>query len=267
MIRLNRQAIKSERSKRENLNVVITGGSRGLGRALAQEFSKQGDKVFVISRSQQDIDQLCGSVKNVTGRSCDVSDRTKMKRVVEDIVNEVDTIDVWINNAGVSGGSRKLLDLSDEKIEDIIKTNLLGTCISCKIIHEVMAQQDGGGAIFNLAGAGSDGGPTPNYSVYGASKAGIVQMTRSLQKEWKDSPVDLHVVSPGMMFTDLLLDNVSMDTLQVIEFLCTHPELVALHLVPRIKRAYYYHEDSYIRFLTVFKVLGKFLTNKMMMKN
>jgi chlorophyll(ide) b reductase len=265
MLKLNhRQVVKAERSKRDNLNVVITGGSRGLGKAFAREFSKQGDNVFVIARSQQDIDQLCKSEKNITGWVCDVSDRENMKRVVDGIVSQVDMIDVWINNAGVSGGSRKLLELSDDKIEDIIKTNLIGTCVSCKVVHEVMAQQNGGGAIFNLAGAGSDGGPTPNYSVYGASKAGIVQMTKSLQKEWKDSPVDLHVISPGMMLTDLLIDNISIDTLQVIDFLCTHPELVALHLVPRIKRAYYYHEDSYIRFLTVFKVLGKILTHKIM---
>jgi short-subunit dehydrogenase len=98
--------------------------------------------------------------------------------------------------------------------------------------------------------------------VYGATKAGIVQFSRSLQKEWKDSVVDMHVISPGMMPTDLLQDNIDAATLEKIAFLFTHPDLVAHHMVPRMKRAYFYHEDSYMRFLTLFKIIEKLLTQK-----
>jgi chlorophyll(ide) b reductase len=254
-----RKQIKSDRALKTNLNVVITGGTRGLGRAFAKEFSKQGDKVFILSRSQKDVEDLVKEdMHYMRGRACDVSKATEIKRIVPIILHELGTIDVWINNAGVSGGSRQLLELNDDKVVDIITTNMIGTCSSCKILHEVMSKQTGGGAIFDLAGAGSDGSPTPSYSIYGATKAGIVQFSKSLQKEWKDSIVDLHVISPGMMFTDLLTDNIPVDTLAMIDFLVTHPELVALHLVPRIKKAYYYDQESYIRFLTFFRVLGKF---------
>jgi chlorophyll(ide) b reductase len=122
-----------------------------------------------------------------------------------------------------------------------------------------MKEQECGGAIFNLAGAGSDGNGSPLYGVYGATKAGIVQFSRSMQAEWKNTSVDMHVVSPGMMMTELLTDGLGDVKLAFIEFLCTHPELVAYHLVPRMRRAYFYQEESYIRFLTVLKVVGKLL--------
>lgn len=257
-----RKELRSLRSHRNNLNVVITGGTRGLGRAFAKEFAKQGDRVFILSRSQKDIDDLQDETKTIVGVQCDVGNHKHLKAILPIVLDELQTIDIWINNAGVSGGARTLLELSDEKVENIVTTNMLGTAIACKNVREIMLKQPQGGAIFNLAGAGSDGNATPNYAIYGATKAGIVQFSKSLQREWKDSIVDLHVVSPGMMLTDLLMDNQKIETLEVINFLCTHPDLVAYHLVPRIKNSYYYKEESYIRFLTAFKILSKLITSK-----
>lgn len=252
----HRNALRAARAKKQSLNVVITGGTRGLGRAFAEEFVRYGDKVYVLARKQQDLENLQKITPEIQGICCDVGNREQLQSAVSCITSK-DEIDVWINNAGVSGGSRTLLELTDDKIDDIFKTNLLGTCNSCKIVYDVMVYQPCGGAIFNLAGAGSDGNATAQYSVYGATKAGIVQLTKSLQKEWKETNVDLHVISPGMMLTDLLTENIPMDTFKVIEFICSHPELVSLHLVPRIRRAYYKDETSYIRFLTILRILGK----------
>ena len=259
---IQRQTLKNKRATRQPLNVVITGGSRGLGHAFAKEFSRQGDKVFILARNKQDIDTVCNTHTNILGKKCDIGNRVDIIDAINDIQSHFSSIDIWINNAGMSGGARPLGEQRDETIEDIIKTNLLGTCVTCKLVYEVMEKQGHGGAIFNLAGAGSDGGATPSYPVYGATKAGIVQFSRTLQKEWKDSIVDMHVVSPGMMLTDLLMENVSANTINIIEFLCSPPDLVAHHMVPRIKRAYLYQEDSYIRFLTLSKILGKFLTHR-----
>jgi chlorophyll(ide) b reductase len=257
-----RTDLQTKRTEKNPLNVVITGGSRGLGRAFAKEFSKQGDRVFILARNKHDIDTIGKNHINISGQECDIGDVRSLSNAIQDIRSHLPSIDLWINNAGMSGGARSLVELTDEKVEDIIRTNLVGTCIACKLVHEVMERQETGGAIFNLAGAGSDGRATTSYSVYGATKAGIVQFSRSLQKEWKDSVVDMHVISPGMMPTDLLQDNISQETLDKIAFLFTHPDLVAHHMVPRMKRAYRYHEDSYMRFLTLFKILEKLLTQK-----
>lgn len=256
--------LQEERFKKKQLNVVITGGSRGLGKAFAKEFAKKGDNVFILSRSQKDIDNVCNENSLIIGKQCDIKDKKELHHIINnDILNKFDSIDIWINNAGVSGGSRPLLEIDNNKIEDIINTNLLGTCISCKYMYEIMNSQDTGGSIFNLAGAGADGSASPLYSIYGSTKAGIVQLSRSLQNEWKNTNVDLHVISPGMMLTDLLTENANDEVIKFVQFLCTQPELVAMHLVPRIRKTYFsVQENQYIRFLTLFKILGKFLMYK-----
>lgn len=259
---MKRQDLQHKRATQKPLNVVITGGSRGLGRSFAKEFAKQGDRVYILARNKHDITAITNTNTNILGQECDIGDVRSISNAIKDIRTQMPSIDLWINNAGMSGGARSLVELTDEKVEDIIRTNLLGTCIACKLVHEVMEKQETGGAIFNLAGAGSDGRATSSYSVYGATKAGIVQFSRSLQKEWKDSVVDMHVISPGMMPTDLLQDNIDAATLEKIAFLFTHPDLVAHHMVPRMKKAYFYHEDSYMRFLTFFKIIEKLLTQK-----
>lgn len=216
--------LQEERYNKKQLNVVITGGSCVLGKAFANEFAKKGDNV-------------CKDNYLINGKQCDIKNKDELQYVINnDILKKFNTIDIWINNAGVSGGSRPLLDLDDNKIEDIINTNLVGTCISCKYMYEIMNLQNTGGSIFNLAGAGSDGSASPLYSIYGSTKAGIVQLSRSLQNEWKNTNVDLHVISPGMMLTDLLTENANDEVIKFVHFLCTQPELVAMHLVPTVRR-------------------------------
>ncbi len=251
-----RQQLKVERMKNKTLNVVITGGSRGLGKTLAIEFEKNKANVCVLSRSKIELN----NIKNI---QCDVSKVSEIKNALNIIKDTYPTIDIWINNAGISGGYRPIIDLSDKNVEDIINTNLLGTSLCCKSVYDFMSKQRSGGAIFNLAGAGSDGGATPQYSVYGSTKAAIVQFTKSLQQEWKESNVDIHVISPGMMVTDLLLENMNDNIYEHIEFLLKHPEDVARLLVPRIKNVYYYDQKSYIRVLTLLKIMSTFIKHKL----
>lgn len=225
----------------KQLNIVITGGSRGLGSALSHHMSRRGHNVIILSRYSR--------------IPCDVGDPYQIQNAISKITSP---IDIWINNAGQSGGSNKLLDLDNQSIENIIKTNILGTTVCCKEAFKVMREQPNGGAIFNLSGAGSDGLPTPNYAVYGATKAAINQLTRSLQNEWKDTDVNLHMISPGMMFTDLLLKNMDDQTYKTIEFICDAPDTVAKDIVPQIEEIYYKKKkNQYIRYLTLPKIISK----------
>lgn len=225
------------------LNIVITGGSRGLGGALTHTFSKRGHNVIILSRYSK--------------IPCDVGDPYQVQNAISKITAP---IDIWINNAGQSGGVSRLEHLDNQSIENIIKTNLLGTAVGCKEAFKVMKQQPNGGAIFNLSGAGSDGQPTPSYAVYGSTKAAINQLTRTLQKEWEDTNVNLHIISPGMMFTDLLLQNMDDKTYKMIEFLCDSPDTVAREIVPQIEETYYQKKKKqYIRYLTIPKIILKAL--------
>ena len=229
-----RHMLRKERVHNPKLNIVITGGTKGLGRYLTKEFRENGDQVYILSRSE----------------NCNIGKINDLVEVSKDILDVFENkIDIWINNAGLSGGFGSFKEMNYGEIHEIISTNLLGTCVSCNIAHEQMLKQRTGGAIFNLAGAGSDGRAIENYAVYGATKAAVVQFSKTLQKEWVKSPVDVHIISPGMMLTDLLLDGMPKEVFDMVRFICADPEIVAKELAPRIKHAYYKEENAYIRFL------------------
>ena len=251
--------LKIARGNKANLKVVVTGGSRGLGLAMTKEFVKFNDKVFVVSRNPHDIKRLVQSHPNIDGWAADIGDPKQNMVLMNRILDAFDgEIDMFLNCAGQSGGNRPFIEHDILKMENIIRTNLIGTTICCKSAFDIMNKQTTGGAIFNFTGAGSNGGSTPNYSIYGATKAGIFQLTKSLQQEWRDTNVDLHLVSPGMLLTDLLLENMSDETYDVIKTLCASPDLVAYHIVPQMRRVFYLaKEDDYIKFLTLFKIIYK----------
>jgi chlorophyll(ide) b reductase len=110
-----------------------------------------------------------------------------------------------INNAGTNKGFRPLLDFSDDDIQQIVSTNLVGSILCTREAMHVMKNQNKGGHIFNMDGAGSGGSSTPLTAVYGSTKCGLRQLQSSLFKECKKSKVGVHTASPGMVLTDLLL--------------------------------------------------------------
>lgn len=255
------KALSDLRRKKNKLNVVITGGTKGLGRAMVREFVNHGDSVFVVSRTESDVVNVIQEYK-VRGRAVDVGIPAHVALMFKDIDDAFDgNVDLFLNCAGQSGGNREMMALSDQTIENIVQTNLLGTAMCCKYAYALMSRRETGGSIFNFAGAGSDGQSTENYSLYGASKAGINQLTKTLQNEWQNTVVDVHLVSPGMLMTDLLLENMEEGTYDAIKAFVSEPDIVAAHVVPRIRNTYYYvQENNYIKFLTLFKIAYKLLS-------
>ncbi|XP_043807576.1 probable chlorophyll(ide) b reductase NYC1, chloroplastic isoform X2 [Manihot esculenta] len=207
-------------------NVVITGSTRGLGKALAREFLLSGDRVVIASRSPESVNMTVreleenlregmittsgSSRKNlarakVVGISCDVCEPSDVQKLANFAVNEFGSIDIWINNAGTNKGFRPLLQFTDEDIKQIVSTNLVGSILCTREAMRVMVNQPKGGHIFNMDGAGSGGSSTPLTAVYGSTKCGLRQLQSSLLKECKRSKVGVHTASPGMVLTDLLL--------------------------------------------------------------
>ncbi|EFJ51061.1 hypothetical protein VOLCADRAFT_103703 [Volvox carteri f. nagariensis] len=228
-------------SPRQPITVVITGGSRGLGKALAREFLAAGDRVV--------------------GVACDVSDPAGLAAVEVAAVAAFGQVDAWVNNAGYSGAFQVLLDQRDEQIEQVVRTNLLGTLLSTRQAISLFSRQPGGGHVFNVDGAGADGFPTPNYAAYGATKAGVTHLTATLQRELEGTAVRLHTVSPGMILTDLLLEGATAANKQAFNILCEHPETVAAFLVPRIKSAVARDvSGTYTRYLTPTSALLRLAT-------
>ncbi|XP_042454306.1 probable chlorophyll(ide) b reductase NYC1, chloroplastic [Zingiber officinale] len=250
--------VLEEHCKAGPRNVVITGSTRGLGKALAREFLLSGDRVVIASRSpesvQQTVEELRENLKEsltvsenkakakanlsqamVVGIACDVCKPEDVRKLANFALHELGSVDIWINNAGTNKGFRPLLQFTDDEIEQIISTNLVGSLICTKEAIHLMESQDKGGHIFNMDGAGSGGSSTPLTAVYGSTKCGLRQLQASLLKEYKRSKVGMHTASPGMVLTDLLLSGSTLRNKQMFNIICELPETVARTLVPRMR--------------------------------
>lgn len=256
--------VMEQRCRSGPRNVVITGSTRGLGKALAWEFLLAGDRVVIASRSPESVAKTVEELKSeanlrsfhpfmstnshggtsetsmdkgakVVGMACDVSKVYDVQRLAEFAVDELGSIDIWINNAGVNKGFRPLVQFSDDDIRQIVSANLIGSLICTREAIRVMKLQPRGGHVFNMDGAGSGGSSTPLTAVYGSTKCGLRQLHASLLKECKRSRVGIHTASPGMVLTDLLLSGASLQNKKMFNIICELPETVARTLVPRMR--------------------------------
>ncbi|EIE27680.1 NAD(P)-binding protein, partial [Coccomyxa subellipsoidea C-169] len=271
---LNRFGMKRFwRTPHAPLNVVVTGGTRGIGKAIAREFLRSGDRVMVSSRSVQAVRRAMSELREevtpvgtdiwIGGIDCDVSSPASVQRLVDGAASQMGSIDVWINNAGYSGTFQSFIEARPEQIQEVVQTNLLGCLLCTRAAMRLMAAQPRGGHIFNMDGAGADGLPTPQYAAYGATKAGIAHLKGSLGAEAarEGAPVGVHCLSPGMVLTNLLLEGASDINKQIFNILCEQPETVAAFLVPRARTVAARGEAGrYIRFLTLPRALLRFIT-------
>ncbi|XP_021312943.1 probable chlorophyll(ide) b reductase NYC1, chloroplastic isoform X2 [Sorghum bicolor] len=249
-------SVLEEHCKAGPRNVVITGSTRGLGKALAREFLLSGDHVVITSRSPESVLQTITELEEniqeglsvakkkerkilshakVVGTACDVCKPEDVKKLVNFAINELGSVDIWINNAGTNKGFRPLVTFSDDDITQIVSTNLVGSLLCTREAMNVMQYQEKGGHIFNMDGAGSGGSSTPLTAVYGSTKCGLRQFQGSLLKESRRSKVGVHTASPGMVLTDLLLSGSSIRNKQMFNLICELPETVARTLVPRMR--------------------------------
>uniref|UniRef100_A0A0G4HC04 Uncharacterized protein n=1 Tax=Chromera velia CCMP2878 TaxID=1169474 RepID=A0A0G4HC04_9ALVE len=256
-----------------DLGVVITGAAGGVGFAYANEFLNRGHKVLICDVRDPSEAVRALAEKNagtsVFGVQSDVSNAKDVKKLAETAKKLLGSVHYWINNAGVNGGRLALTEISAEQVEAVVKVNALGTLLCTREALRLMQSQEGvTGHIFNTVGSGVKGGGTPGYAAYGLTKRGIPQMTSSLVKELEEGvqgrekkatpgKVMVHTLSPGMVFTKLLLDD-STPELRKFPFgvLAAQPEEVAADLVPKILNTE--KQGSSVEFLTLGKILWAF---------
>ena len=196
-------------SRTDPFKVVITGSTKGLGLELARGFLSRGDRVVVTSRDETRVREAVAAMRErVAGVAADVSRPDAVDALTDFASESMGGVDIWINNAGANGYVYENLAESDpEVLREIVLTNSFGTLLCCRSAIRLMATQAEGGHVFNMLGAGSDGGPTQKYAAYGHTKAGMAQLTKTLAGEVKDTGnarVGVHALSPGMVFTELI---------------------------------------------------------------
>ena len=188
--------------------IVITGSTKGIGYGLAEEFLKRGQQVVVSGRKQDVLDQAVAKLSatykdKVAGCLCDVSKLEDHERLFAFAKEKFGRVDVWINNAGVAHQQRNLWELSNEVVENVVKSNVLGSLYGTRTAYNGMMAQ-GGGWIYNFEGFGSNGRVREGITLYGMTKSAIAFMGKSFAAELKDSPVKTGLIQPGMVITDMV---------------------------------------------------------------
>jgi len=184
----------------------VTGGSRGIGQAIAYGFAKAGAKVVVTSRKAQDLE---ATACEITAIGCEalvvpahLGKIEESQRVVDTVLQKFGRIDILVNNAGASPSMGSVLD-SDERLWDtIMNLNLKGLYFMSQAAAKVMKKQ-GGGKIINVASI--DGvNPEPFVSVYSISKAGVRHITRAFSMELAHDNIQVNTILPGPISTKMM---------------------------------------------------------------
>ncbi|NBB73131.1 MAG: 3-oxoacyl-[acyl-carrier-protein] reductase [Bacteroidetes bacterium] len=186
-------------------SVLVTGGTRGIGRALVDAFAEAGARVAFTYRSSSDaadelVDTLTDQGVEALAIQGDVAEMDAAQATVDRVLEAWETLDVLVNNAGITRDGL-LLRLQEDDWDAVIETNLKGVFNFCKAAYRPMMRQRGGKIINISSVVGVTG--NPGQTNYAASKAGIIGFSKSLAKELGSRSVTVNVVAPGFVETDM----------------------------------------------------------------
>lgn len=239
------------------MHVFITGGSKGIGRGMLVEFLKKGHKVSYTGTSESSISQSSsGLFGEYLGLVCDVRNLEDLINAKELAFSKFGNIDIWINNAGIGQSNKCLSDLTENEIKDLININVSGMIMGTQVAINQMKKQKHG-YIYNMEGLGSDGRIIPKTIVYASSKRLLRYFSKAANKELKDyKDIIVGTLSPGMVFTDLLLKDVTPESLKIMNILGNSVEEVTPFLVDKMIL-----RKKNINWLTNRKFIGKFIVS------
>jgi len=190
--------------------IVVTGGTRGIGRAIAEAAAREGGIVVVCGRDGSAVAATVAALKEsgarASGIPADVSVAADLAALLAHADATWGRVDVWVNNAGLSAGWCALTELNAETVAAVAAVNLGGTLEACRIVIPYLLDR-GGGVIINLSGKGAEGRAQPNTAVYSATKAAVASLTRSLAAENQGKPISINAFLPGMVRTDMFAES------------------------------------------------------------
>lgn len=199
---------------------IVTGSSRGIGKAVATLFAKEGAKVVICGRCLEGANKAINEIKNELSISEDnflpigvnMKDTDSIKKMVEETINKWGHIDILVNNAGITS-NKSLLDSTDEDFYEMFEVNLFGLLKTTREVVRYM--KDTGGSIINTSSmVGINGGR--NQVAYASSKFAVNGVTKSLAKELGHYNIRVNAVAPGVVGTDMMKDSVTEEMKQAL---------------------------------------------------
>jgi len=195
--------------------ILVSGGSRGIGRAIAQGFADRGAKVVITGRDKDTLEATAAEIStgefDVVAKVCDVSYRQVIDTTVQEVIEQFQRIDTLVNVAGVNR-RKPTMDVSEDDYDFVMDINLKGAFLLSKAVGRQMIRQTSGSQI-NIASLNTDR-PLKNVLPYAMSKSAMGHMTRGLALEWGQFGVRVNALAPGFILTDLTQKMWSDETMQ-----------------------------------------------------
>jgi len=192
-------------------SVLVTGGGRGIGRAISIGFAREGALVAVNAAHLASAEETAALIRETGGKAiaieADVTDEEQVTGMVDRVVREFGCVDVLVNNAGTSHPIIPTLEQKTADFDRVIATNLRSAYVCCKAVGKYMVPRRSG-KIVNVASISGLSGQ-PMRTGYAPSKAAMINMTMALAVEWGRDNINVNAVAPGHVLTDMVRGSIS----------------------------------------------------------
>ena len=181
---------------------LITGGTKGIGFAVAERLAHEGAKVFICSRTRADLElaiEELSKLGEVAGKLCDVRVEEQVKAVLESCEKRFGGVDILVNNAGMGFFDKTVEEMSADEFRQTLETNLFGVFYACHHAIPIMRKR-GGGYIFNISSLAGQN-PHPKMAAYNASKFGLNGFSEALMQEVRHDNIKVSYICPGSVNT------------------------------------------------------------------
>lgn len=252
--------------------VVITGSARGFGYAMIELFYRKNYHVVLCDINEEELKNAKKQLESISSKGkimaykMDVTKEEDIQNLISKVLENVKTIDIWINNAGVNQPMKPIWELDSKVIDRLIDIDLKGTILCSKCIMPILLKQKSG-AIYNVEGYGSNDATMTGLSIYGTSKRAITYFTDALAKESEDAGgfVKVGKITPGIMITNFIGtsmgdgEKIDLDekTKKVYNILGDPPEVIANYMVEKIDK----NTKNHVKFvwLSTGRAMGRFI--------
>ena len=184
---------------------LITGGGRGIGKAIAKRLAAAGAQVVIASRKLENLEATAREFASLPGRvipiACHVGHREAVEDLVKEITSRVGPVDILVNNSATNIGQGPSLAVSDEMLDKMVEINIKGALRLIRLVVPLMIERKHGGSIINIASVAGLR-PQPGGLLYSFTKAGLIMMTRVWAQEFGPHNIRVNAIAPGLIQTD-----------------------------------------------------------------